>query len=61
MRTIYYTQNHDIPILWHQKREKGKGRNSFSHTKKYNWQMQREDLMFSQYMSGTKKMMLAPW
>ena len=49
MRTIYYTQNHDIPILWHQKREKGKGRNSFSHTQKiYNWQMQREDLMFSQ-------------
>ena len=31
---LFTKQNHDIPILWHQKREKGKGRNSFSHTHK---------------------------
>ena len=33
------------------KKRKGKGKKFiFTHTKKYNWQMQREDLMFSQYI-----------
>ena len=34
---------------------------NFHTQKKYNWQMQREDLMFSQYIVWYEKMMLAPW
>ena len=38
------------------KKRKGKGKKFiFTHTKKNNWQMQREDLMFSQYIVWYEK------